>query len=100
MKVLTQQFWSDSLSNIKALWRGGQELAENASLIAVSSFTFYIVLNLDVVGTWIERGLLTAASVIALRALAELGKDLVSIARARAETTAPAKRYAVQRART
>lgn len=96
MKILTQQFWIDGFNTVKALWRGIQELAENASLIAVSGFTVWSVCNFNITGVWVERALFTAAVAIALRGLVELAKDAVSVARARSEATAPAKKYSAR----
>lgn len=99
MKIFTQKFWSETYSNAQALAHGIGELAETASLMAVSGFTVWLVLNFSLMGVWTERLALAAASIVTLRALAEIAKDAIGIARTRADMQASAKKFNTYRSR-
>jgi hypothetical protein len=99
MKAFSEKFWTRVFDNAIALLQGAQVVAENISLVIVSGFAVVSVVRLDM-NVWIERGLLAAALVIAVRGLIEILKDLLAIAAARAKVDASRRgNYSVQRPR-
>lgn len=86
MSVFSKEFWSDKASFVVAAAIGAKRLIEATALIIVSGYSIYGAYNY-VTHIWVQRILLGAAAIIALRGSYEFLRYL-----ARRDDVAPVKR--------